>query len=72
MAVLTETTETLDGAVESLGTILARMERGEGTLGRLSVDESLYVSLNDAAQSLNTLLVDLQENPNRYINISIF
>ena len=72
MAVLTETTESLDGAVASLNTILGRMERGEGTLGRLSTDETLYVSLNDAARSLNELLADLQANPNRYINISIF
>jgi phospholipid/cholesterol/gamma-HCH transport system substrate-binding protein len=72
MAVLAETSETLDTAVASLGTILGRMERGEGTLGRLSTDETLYVSLNDAAQSLNTLLADLQANPNKYINLSIF
>lgn len=72
MAMLASTSEQLDGAVESLGTILGRMERGEGTLGRLSTDETLYVSLNDAAQSLNTLLADLQANPNKYINISIF
>jgi phospholipid/cholesterol/gamma-HCH transport system substrate-binding protein len=72
MATLAETSESLDTAVASLGTILGRMERGEGTLGRLSTDETLYVSLNDAAQSLNTLLADLQANPNKYINISIF
>ena len=72
MAMLQTTSEQLDGAVASLGTILGRMERGEGTLGRLSTDETLYVSLNDAAQSLNTLLADLQANPNKYINISIF
>ena len=72
MAMLQATSEQLDGAVASLGTILGRMERGEGTLGRLSTDETLYVSLNDAAQSLNTLLADLQANPNKYINISIF
>jgi phospholipid/cholesterol/gamma-HCH transport system substrate-binding protein len=72
MAIRAETSESLDTAVASLGTILGRMERGEGTLGRLSTDETLYVSLNDAAQSLNTLLADLQANPNKYINISIF
>jgi phospholipid/cholesterol/gamma-HCH transport system substrate-binding protein len=48
------------------------MDAGEGTLGRLSTDDSLYVNMNAAAQSLNTLLQDLQANPNRYINISIF
>lgn len=72
MAMLNQTTESLDGAVASLGEILGRMERGEGTLGRLSTDESLYVSLNSAAASLNALLEDLQANPNKYINISIF
>jgi phospholipid/cholesterol/gamma-HCH transport system substrate-binding protein len=72
MAMLTATGESLDAATASLNTILGRMERGEGTLGRLSTDETLYVSLNTAAESLSTLLADLQENPNKYINISIF
>lgn len=72
MAMLAETSESLDAAVGSLNVILGRMERGEGTLGKLSTDETLYVSLNDAALMLNTLLADLQANPSKYINISIF
>jgi phospholipid/cholesterol/gamma-HCH transport system substrate-binding protein len=72
MAMLATTSESLDTAVASLNTILARMERGEGTLGRLSTDETLYVSLTAAAETLNALLADLQENPSKYINISIF
>ena len=72
MAMLAETSETLDGAIVSLNTVLGRMERGEGTLGRLSTDESLYVSMTTAAETLNTLLADLQANPGKYINISIF
>lgn len=72
MAMLATTSETLDVAVASLNTVLGRMERGEGTLGRLSTDETLYVSLTNAAETLNALLADLQENPSKYINISIF
>jgi len=72
MAVLTTTGENLDAATESLRSVLARMDRGEGTLGRLSTDETLYVSLSEAAASLTTLLEDLQAHPNKYINISIF
>ena len=72
MAMLAETGESLDAATTSLSVILGRMENGEGTLGRLSTDETLYVSLNDAAAALNSLLTDLQANPNKYINISIF
>lgn len=72
MATLAETSESLRVAATSLSTILDRMERGEGTLGLLSSDAALYVSLNDAARTLNTLLADLQANPKKYINISIF
>ena len=72
MATLVATGESLEAATSSLSVILERVERGEGTLGRLSTDETLYVSLNDAAASLNSLLMDLQANPNKYINISIF
>lgn len=72
MVQLRATSESLDAATASLNTILDRMERGEGTLGRLSVDESLYVNMNTAAETLTALLADLQENPNKYINVSIF
>ena len=72
MATLAATSENLDAATAALSTILGRIERGEGTLGRLSVDETLYVSLNTAAESLSALIADLQANPSKYINISIF
>jgi len=72
MVVLTAAGANLDAATTSLRSVLARMESGEGTLGRLSTDDALYVNMNAAAESLNTLLQDLQANPNRYINISIF
>jgi phospholipid/cholesterol/gamma-HCH transport system substrate-binding protein len=72
MALLAETSQNLDAATLSLRTVLGRMESGEGTLGRLSTDETLYVNLNTAAESLAALIQDLQANPNRYINISIF
>jgi phospholipid/cholesterol/gamma-HCH transport system substrate-binding protein len=72
MAALETTSRTLDQAAMSLRDMLGRIERGEGTLGRLSTDEALYVNLNAAAVSLNALLIDLQENPRKYISISIF
>ena len=62
----------VESVASDLGAILARMERGEGTLGRLSHDDSLYVNLNAAASSLQLLLDDIRENPGRYISLSIF
>lgn len=73
MSVLMETSTNIDAAMGSLSTVLARIEAGEGTLGRLTTDDAeLYENINAATTSLTALLEDLQENPNRYINISIF
>jgi phospholipid/cholesterol/gamma-HCH transport system substrate-binding protein len=71
--------ETLDRSSKSVETILARMERGEGTLGKLSTDEELYrnateaaANLNKATTELNKLLADFQAHPRKYINLEIF
>lgn len=72
MAVLASTGENLDRAATSLRTLLDRMERGEGTLGRLSTDDALYVNMNKAAESLASLLDDVQANPGKYIRVSVF
>ncbi|HKJ03395.1 MAG TPA: MlaD family protein [Longimicrobiales bacterium] len=72
MAVLAETGRSLDQAASSLQTLLGRIERGEGTLGKLSTDDSLYTNMNRAAQSIAALVEDLKANPKKYINISIF
>jgi phospholipid/cholesterol/gamma-HCH transport system substrate-binding protein len=66
------TTTTLDQAVASLQTLLTRMERGEGTLGQLSTNDSLYQNINRAAESVYLLATDLRENPRRYLTVEIF
>ncbi len=72
MAVLAETGANLERATASLRSLLERIDRGEGTLGRLALDDALYTNLNQAAASLAELVADVQENPRRYINLSIF
>jgi phospholipid/cholesterol/gamma-HCH transport system substrate-binding protein len=72
LARLSGTRERLDGALGSLDTVLARMERGEGTLGKLSRDAALYDRLAAAAGNLDSLLVDIRLNPRRYVTLEIF
>ena len=72
LAAVNRNLDVLEPALSDLRTILGRMERGEGTLGRLSHDDSLYVNLSAAASSLQLLLDDIRENPGRYISLSIF
>jgi phospholipid/cholesterol/gamma-HCH transport system substrate-binding protein len=76
---LDRTLQTFDRSANSVEKVLARMERGEGTLGRLSTDDTLYrnaseatANLNKATIELNKLLADFQAHPRKYINLEIF
>jgi len=76
---LDRTLQTFDRSANSVEKILARMERGEGTLGKLSTDDTLYrnaseatANLNKATVELNKLLADFQAHPKKYINLEIF
>jgi phospholipid/cholesterol/gamma-HCH transport system substrate-binding protein len=71
-AELRVTSARLSRASAALGSVLGRIERGEGTLGRLTTDESLYMRLDSTLTEIANLARDLRENPSRYINVSIF
>lgn len=62
----------LSETANKLNSVIAGIEKGEGTLGKLTKDEELYNNLSKTSNSLNELIVDLKENPKRYINISVF
>ena len=61
-----------DSAFTRIDRIAARMEAGEGALGRLLVDSTLAVRAEDVLSQLDLLLRDLRENPRRYVRLSIF
>jgi phospholipid/cholesterol/gamma-HCH transport system substrate-binding protein len=58
-------------SLEQTASVLTKINRGEGSLGLLANNDSLYNNLNNASQSLDALLKDLKANPKRYINFSI-
>jgi phospholipid/cholesterol/gamma-HCH transport system substrate-binding protein len=55
-----------------LSSIMARVDKGEGTLGLLLNDDKLYNDLQKSATELNKLLEDIRVNPKRYVRISVF
>ncbi len=72
MAALERTSNDVAESVGSLNVILARIENGEGTLGKLSATDDLHSSLDAMVNSLRELLEDIQANPSRYVTIEIF
>ena len=60
------------GVSSSLAAIMQKIERGDGTLGKLVNDDKLYTDMNRLMVNLDGLVSDLKENPKRYLNVSIF
>lgn len=50
-----------------LDEVLAKLNSGEGTLGLMLNDPTLYNNLNTAATNLNQLVADFQADPKRYL-----
>ena len=61
-----------DSSISSLNQILAKINEGQGTAGKLMNNDSLYRELNKSAEELNKLLKDIRENPKRYVKFSLF
>lgn len=59
----------LETTTAELKDLMARMKSGEGTLGKMMSDDSLYHNLNAATHQMDLLLEDLRLNPHRYLSI---
>jgi phospholipid/cholesterol/gamma-HCH transport system substrate-binding protein len=79
-------TARMDGVMASLEktsatveTVMSRLERGEGTAGKLLRDEELYrnmnaamLNLNQATVNINKLSEEVRRNPQKYLKLSVF
>lgn len=61
-----------DTALRAVGAIATRVERGEGSLGRLVQDTALYADLVRTNALVQALLEDFKKNPRKYIKLEIF
>lgn len=71
-AKISSTINNADKALGEFNMILGKVNRGEGSLGMLVNNDSLYRNLNSASDQLNQLVEDIKLNPQRYISISVF
>ena len=63
---------TLETSLNNIQQITTALNEGNGTVGKLLKDTTLYSKLNETCEAANALLEDLKENPKRYVNISVF
>jgi phospholipid/cholesterol/gamma-HCH transport system substrate-binding protein len=68
----TQTIAEANKAIIELQTVLNKVNSGNGTLSQLINDEKMYNNLNNAAENLDKLMVDLKSNPKRYVSFSVF
>lgn len=69
---LASTVQHLEKTTAQIQQLVEKMEKGEGSLGKLLNEETLYNKLLYSAEALETLLVDLKLHPKRYVHFSIF
>lgn len=61
-----------DSTLNYLQLMTAKMNRKDNSLGLLLNDTTMYYSINQTIGSANNLLIDLKENPKRYVHFSVF
>jgi len=61
-----------DSAMRNFNVVLDKINKGEGTMGQLINNDSLYRNLDNASRNLDLLLIDMKANPKRYVNFSVF
>jgi phospholipid/cholesterol/gamma-HCH transport system substrate-binding protein len=61
-----------DTTFAAVNDIALRIQRGEGTIGRLLADTMLYYGLRESSIELQALMRDIRENPSKYITIRVW
>lgn len=68
-------TQLINDAQQAIGDvqlIVEKVQKGDGTLGQLVTNDTLYTNLENSLHSLDELLKDLKANPKKYINVTVF
>ena len=53
--------------VDNVNALVNGVQKGQGTLGQLMQNDSLYKSLSKTIESLDNLVNDVKDNPSRYL-----
>ncbi len=60
-----------DSALLQFNQILAKINSGQGSIGQLVHNDTLYRNIENASYHLSRLMRDMHENPKRYVHFSV-
>jgi len=66
------TLEKANKTFEEITAVMQKMNNGEGTMGQLMTNDSLYKNLESVTRDLDKLLIDMEANTKRYVHFSMF
>lgn len=66
---INETLASAQSALDNMSAVMKKMNEGEGTMGKLMNNDSLYNNLNGVSQQMEELLEDIKLHPKRYFRI---
>lgn len=66
------TIKNLETTINNLNGLISSVNQGNGTLGKLFVDETMYTNLTNASKELEELLREMKLNPKRFVHFSLF
>ena len=69
---LSESLASLSSFAARLDSLSLDISHGQGTLGRLARDESLYEDMRDLSWEIKQLIADIRANPKKYFNVEVF
>lgn len=62
----------LEGTITSMKALLENINDPDGSIGKLLKDDSVYNSVDSLLKDVDVLVNKIQENPKKYIKISVF
>jgi phospholipid/cholesterol/gamma-HCH transport system substrate-binding protein len=62
----------INHTIANLNLLTDKLNSKEGTVGLLLNDKGLYTNLTNTAENADKLLIDLKQNPKRYVHFSLF
>ncbi|AXG71468.1 MlaD protein [Kordia sp. SMS9] len=67
-----KTVKQLQSTIQGFDNIIAGIENGEGSVGKLLKEDDLYDNLTGMTLQMEQLLEDMKLNPKRYVHFSLF